>query len=363
MNAVCLLFHAHRAWSLGKYTYFDVGVRHDYFGTEENRLRLEDRIERRYAPALRLLAALLERHRRFAFGLTLSSSLVDQLRRFAPQVLRDVRRVVATGRAEPLATTSHRSLAWEVSPEESEAQVEKHREDLGRELGAEPRLFGGEEIPDVSGLAAGLEARGFRGMMLLGDVSRSVPTDGPFRASTARGLPVTVARIPRLEAPEAVQGDLSCFALDLDASGEDETGAISPASWRLESLASWIDGLAARRDVLFRLPSQAVARRAAPDELPPLVRVRRFENEMQRDAWSRLAALASPAKDEDPANLEDFRRLTSSRQFERMAFGAASDLDAPYETYMAFRHAVSDLERRLAPTSLAAPDRLRQPSA
>ncbi len=120
------------------------------------------------------------------------------------------------------------------------------------------------------------------------------------------------------------------------------------------AFADWVGAISGRRDVSFATPSEAVDRSRPEDRSPGAgVPSARATNELQRDAWERLASL-EPAFADGGAGpeAEDFRRLTSADHFERMtlrpagSFPASRDPDVPYEAYMVFRHALEDLGRR-----------------
>jgi len=368
MKTVCLVLRAHAPYRLRRYTYFDVGRRHDYFDAEtmRGRLGLLDRLC--LEPAATMLGGLLEADPSFRCSLSLSGPLLEQLEAAAPQRLGAFRRLVETGRVEPLDTTSHRCLAWAISWDEVETQAEHQRDRIRRRLGREPAVFGGEDSSDPGELAWRLESLGLRGLLIHGADAPSASPDTPrfYRAPPPGRLPVMV-----LDAPTAsdlsdldrwisgISGDILCLSVDTTMV-ETPDGSM-PRS--MDGLEVWALRALAGNDVRFVTASEAF-REFAPQESLPAAAGNPAPNELQRDARVCLAALEPRVGDAEASSaVDDFRRLTSSDHFDAMSLGARQPAtsrnrgaESPYETYLSFRHAVSDLEGRLArrPTSRAA---------
>ena len=374
MIPVCLAFTAHLPHRLRTYDYFDVGRRHDYFDTEAMARRLARADALCYGPAAGMLARLLDRHPRFSFSLALSGPLLDQLETRSPERLLAFRRLVESGRVEPLSATSHHCLAWAVSPAELETQIRLHRQRVYRDLGREPKVFGGEDPSDAPGLAALAAPRRFSGLLFAGDalapraqrrrlyrvgVSGGVPAmvrDEGLFGEVVRGVsnrrvpqgPPTAEKLDRWIS--AAAGDILFLSMDLETFGRRhprDTGIFA-------LFEAWIGRTLSGGDSHFLTPSEAFARIEAIEALPREAPPARAANELQQDARASLAALESRVRAAGTAPaVEDFRRLTGSDHFDRMALSGggsarAGDVDSPYEAYMAFRHAITDLERRLA---------------
>jgi alpha-amylase len=375
MIPVCLVFTAHLPYRLRAYNYFDVGRRHDYFDAQAMRRRFAGAEQACYGPATARLERLLERHPQFAFSLAISGPLLEQLRALAPQRLFAFRRLVETGRAEPLLGTSHRCLPWAISSAQVERQLRLQRARVGRDLGQEPAVFGGEELRDADALAAIGESIGMTGLLLDGGGPAADPARRRlYRTASREGLPAMVLEKDlvgdlgrRLSdrssgawpvTPEQfdgwisdASGDILCLRMDLSI-----LGARQPrGAGILDFLESWVDVALSHREFRFLTPSGAFQTlRVGEARLPDATRTP-VANEMQRDALDHLAALEGPVEDGvDGEIAEDFRRLTSADHFGAMTLrprdgaGEKSDgFDSPYEAYMALRHALSDLQRRL----------------
>jgi hypothetical protein len=124
-----------------------------------------------------------------------------------------------------------------------------------------------------------------------------------------------------------------------------------------EFFEEWVPLALDRADQRFVTPSQAVAERpaSASPTLPSESAWTQAVNELQQDVLTELAALEPLLEAGEPSAAEDLRRLGSDDTLSAMtllAGGAAAArdgaFDSPYEAYMALRHALTDVRRRLA---------------
>ena len=342
MIRIALVFTTHAPWRLRRYNYFDVGRDHDYFDLEATRRRIAGLDAASLEPAAALLATALARRPRFVFGLALSGPLLDQLALGAPARIPALRALVETGRVEPLSQTSHRSLLWAFSPTELAIQIRGHRDRVERDLGRRPAVFGGEDSGDPAALAALLEPEGFLGRLELGADALELPSD------------------PSAWLSEGADGILP-VRVDLATVGR------ARMAGSLERLGRWIDAASDSSAVRFVAPSEALE---AGGRERPAAPARPAPNELQRDALTALAGLEAPIRAAgDPRTLEDYRRLTGSDHIAAMALPRGADRadgrpspDSPYETYMAFRHALSDLELRAGRADPRRASPLRMPA-
>jgi alpha-amylase len=356
MIPICLAVHAHLPWRLRPYNYFDVGRRHDYFDAEGARRRLARADELSYAPAAALLERLLDRHPRFSCSLALSGPLLDHLASLAPHRLASFRRVVETGRVEPLGATSHHCLSAPLSTGQVEAQLRLQSERVRESLGRAPAVLGGEEPWDAESLGAMADACGLAGMLIpAGALPPGPARRRVYRTSPGDGMAVLLREdLLSVEMPvgrvSETPGEILCVSVDLAIPGP----ATRRESGALEVFEAWVEAALARPEAEFLTASEVFDRFPAHDALPAPPPSAGQANEMQRDARVALANLEGRIGRGAPQSLiEDFRRLTSSDNFEAMALRAgdrreqAGTFESPYEAYMAFRHVVSDLERRL----------------
>jgi alpha-amylase len=172
MLTVCPYFHVHQPYRVKKYRVFDIGNDTEYFnGTDgdlNNRFIIEKVANKSYRPTNKLLKELLDRHPEFRFALSFSGTALDQFEEFAPDVLESFQELVATGRVEILADTYHHSLAFFYSVPEFERQVKQHEKRIKQLFGVKPRVFRNTELSYRNDLAKWCEDNGYLGIMAEG---------------------------------------------------------------------------------------------------------------------------------------------------------------------------------------------------
>jgi alpha-amylase len=371
MSAVCLVLRAHDPWRLRHYNYFDVGRRRDYFDGDTARRSFARLDEVALAPAVETLRALLDEEPMFSCALALSGSLLEELARHAPSRLEEFRRLVSSGRVEPLSASSHRRMSWPCPDWERAADLAAHRDRVARALGREPRVFGGEEPSDPDELARLIAPEGFAG--IVAETSRGrLPESAPARMHDLHptaSVPVLLAdsrasadltrRVSRRPAGSASAADdpdgwispdaddILCVVLDLAALGRNPRREGNDFAF-LRGWASRVLGRGGR----FVTPWEAFASAAPRDPLPTGAFAPPAPNELQRDALAEIRILETSLSSAEPEAAEDFRRLASDDVLDALSLAARAPsrpegAASPYETYMALRFALSDVGRRL----------------
>ena len=170
MLTVCPYFHVHQPYRVKKYRVFDIGEDTEYFndasGTDlDNRFIIEKVAEKSYRPTNKVLKELLDKHPEFRFNLSFSGTVLDQFEAYAPDVLESFQELVATGRVEILADTYHHSLAFFYSVPEFKRQVQKHERRIKQLFGVKPRVFRNTELSYRNDLAKWCEDNGYLGIM------------------------------------------------------------------------------------------------------------------------------------------------------------------------------------------------------
>lgn len=173
MLTVCPYFHVHQPYRVKKYRVFDIGNDEQYFNDEsgtdlDNRFIVEKVANKSYRPTNRVLKELLDRHPEFRFNLSFSGTVLDQFEEYAPDVLESFQELVATGRVEILADTYHHSLAFFYSVPEFKRQVQKHDRKIQKLFGVKPRVFRNTELSYRNDLAKWCEDNGYLGIMAEG---------------------------------------------------------------------------------------------------------------------------------------------------------------------------------------------------
>jgi len=173
MLTVCPYFHVHQPYRVKRYRVFDIGNDNQYFneGGENdlnNRRILEKVAEKSYRPMNAVLKQMLEEHEDFRFALSFSGTVLDQFEAYTPDVLEGFQKLVATGRVEILADTYHHSLSFFYSVPEFERQVAKHAKRIHELFGYTPRVFRNTELSYRNDLARWCEENGYLGIMAEG---------------------------------------------------------------------------------------------------------------------------------------------------------------------------------------------------
>jgi alpha-amylase len=173
MLTVCPYFHVHQPYRVKRYRVFDIGNDTEYFndasGTDlDNRFIVEKVADKSYRPTNRILKELLERYPDFQFNLSFSGTVLDQFEMYAPDVLESFQELVATGRVEILADTYHHSLAFFYSVPEFKRQVKQHERRIKQLFGVRPRVFRNTELSYRNDLAKWCEDNGYLGIMAEG---------------------------------------------------------------------------------------------------------------------------------------------------------------------------------------------------
>jgi len=173
MISICPYLHVHQPYRVKRYRVFDIGREKEYFNDESatdlnNRFIVEKVAEKSYRPMNALLEELLAAHPEFCFSLSFSGTVLDQFEAWAPDVLESFQRIIATGRVEVLADTYHHSLAFFYSVPEFERQVTKHEERVQELFGYTPRVFRNTELSYRNDLAKWCEDHGYLGIMAEG---------------------------------------------------------------------------------------------------------------------------------------------------------------------------------------------------
>lgn len=166
MKSVCLYFQVHQPNRLKRYTFFDIGKDHFYEDDELNRAVLDKVSEKCYLPANRLLTHLLKKYNgKFKVAFSLSGVFLEQLEHHRPDVLASFQEMVATGHVELLTETYYHSLAYMYSKKEFKKQVALQDKKIKELFGHKPKVFRNTELIYYNELAACVEEMGYKGIL------------------------------------------------------------------------------------------------------------------------------------------------------------------------------------------------------
>lgn len=390
MTDIVFYFQVHQPFRLRRYTFFDIGHRHDYFDDEENARILRRVAEKCYRPMNALLLDQIERHAgalRLAFSL--SGTVIDQLEAWSPETLESFVALARTGCVEFLCETSHHSLAALARPEEFARQVAAQSERVTRLFGRRPTTFRNTELVCSNAIAAQVEALGFDGMLaegadpLLGwrsphHVYRTEGTaslklllrdyafsdDIAFRFSNRAWSewPLTADRFAHWLHQLPERSEWVGLFMDYETFGEHQwvdTGIF-------DFMAHLPDAVLADPGFRFLTPSEVLAQRDPVARLDIPHPISWADTERDLTAWlgnpMQLAAQAAlydllPAllAADDPDLMTDWRRLSTSDHLYYMCTKWFSDGDVhkyfspyndPHDAFIAFMNVLDDLSRR-----------------
>lgn len=395
MLSVCPYFHVHQPYRVKRYRVFDIGKDAEYFNEEaagdlNNRWIIDKVAHKSYRPMIATLQDLLDWHPEFRFALSFSGTVLDQFADYAPDVLEGFQKLVASGRVEILADTYHHSLAFFYSVSEFERQVAQHEARIKELFGYQPRVFRNTELSYRNDLAQWCDRNGYLGIMAEGwepvlgwrspnYVYQPVGTkniklllknyklsdDIAFRFGNQgwESWPLSAETYAEWVHSHHGAGQTINLFMDFETFGEhqwEDTGIFA-------FMRSLPQLLLAHPDTTFRTPSETILAHQAVDQVdvPDILTWADTDrdltawtgNDIQRDAISATYALESDImKLDDPVVTERWRKLQTSDHFYYMCTKWFQDGDvhayfspyqSPYDAYIAFMNALSDLQLRV----------------
>lgn len=396
MKSVCFYFQVHQPYRVKRYRVFDIGNDPEYFNdrseSDLNNRRIIEKVARKsYVPATRLILELLRRHPEMRVSYSFSGIALEQLERYAPEALDLFKQVVDTGRAEILGETYYHSLAFFYSRPEFERQVAKHRDMVRRLFGVWPRVFRNTELSYRNDLGQWAESAGYAGIVaegwdpILGWRSPNyvyrpqgaqrtalllknykLSDDVAFRFSSRdwSEWPLTAEKFGQWLS--SADGDTVNLFMDYETFGEHQ--------WEDTGIFNFLEKLPEEvfknPNLAFRTPSEVIVGHDARGEIdmPHIVTWADTDrdltawvgNPMQDAAIGAIYSLEDAVLHRNDAKLlEDWRKLQTSDHFYYMCTKWFADGDvhayfspyeSPYDAYIAYMNALSDLRLRLGKT-------------
>ena len=395
MLSVCPYFHVHQPYRVKRYSVFDIGRDAEYFNYEgegdlNNRFIINKVAEKSYLPTTEVLGELLSRHPDFRFAFSFSGTVLDQFEEFAPHVLRRFQELVRSGRVEILADTYHHSLAFFYSPQEFERQVIKHQKRIKELFDVTPNVFRNTELSYTNTLAKWCEENGYAGIMaegwdpILGWRSPNYlyrPTgcskikvllknyklsdDIAFRFGNRgwESWPLSSDTYAHWIHSHHGNGETINLFMDFETFGEHQwadTGIFDFLRVLPEKLLS-------HGETSFKTPTETIESYDAVGEIdvPHILTWADTDrdltawtgNDIQQDAISAIYNMETDVlRTGDPTLIERWRKLQTSDHFYYMCTKWFNDGDvhayfspyqSPYDAYIAFMNALSDLQLRV----------------
>ncbi len=396
MLTVCPYFHVHQPYRVKRYRVFDIGQDNQYFNdtsdTDLNNRRIIEKVANKsYRPANKVLQELLDTHEEFRFALSFSGTALDQFEAYAPDVLESFQRLVATGRVEILADTYHHSLAFFYSVPEFERQVAMHARRIKELFGVTPRVFRNTELSYRNDLAQWCEANGYLGIMaegwekylgwrspnyvyqpagtskikvLLKNYKLSDDVAFRFGNQAWESYPLSADTYANWIHSHHGDGQTINLFMDYETFGEhqwEDTGIF-------DFLRVLPGTLMDHPHTTFKTPSETILSYDAIGEydVPEVLTWADTDrdltawtgNDIQRDALQKIYDLEAAVLGTGDAYLiEQWRKLQTSDHFYYMCTKWSNDGDvhayfspyqSPYDAYIAFMNALSDLQLRVA---------------
>ncbi|HEY4516573.1 MAG TPA: glycoside hydrolase family 57 protein [Candidatus Paceibacterota bacterium] len=392
MKSVCFYFQVHQPYRVKRYRIFDMGNDPEYFNDRSdadlNNKKIVEKVSKKsYIPATSLLLELLKRHPQMRVSYSFSGIALEQLERYTPEVIELFKRLVETGQVEILGETYYHSLAFFYSPAEFERQVTQHRSLVRRLFGVWPRVFRNTELSYRNDLGIWAEQAGYRGILaegwdpilgwrspnyvyrpkgaekialLLKNYKLSDDIAFRFSSRTWSEWPLTTEKFGQWlgEAP----GDTVNLFMDYETFGEhqwEDTGIFA----FLEKLP---EEILKNPGLTFKTPSEVIASYDAKDEMDVPHTLTWADTDRDLTAWvgnpMQKAAIENLYAMEDDILLrndtkliEDWRKLQTSDHFYYMCTKWFADGDvhayfspyeSPYDAYIAYMNALSDLRLR-----------------
>lgn len=384
MASVCLYFQVHQPFRLRRYSVFDSDPH--YYDEDANAAICRRIANVCYLPANRLLLDLCRQHgNAFRVAFSISGLALEQFDRYAPDVAESFAQLAASGCVEFLAETYHHSLASQFSPAEFAEQVTLHANAITKRFGRRPTTFRNTELIYSNDVARQAAALGFDTMLAEG-VEKPLAGRSPNAVYRSPAGPKVLLRNYRLSDDMTFRfGDKTWDQWPLTADRfaawlEKGTGPCRNLFIDYEAIGEHLGADTGIFEFLSHLPAAVLkdarhhfvtpSEQAATDESPAVLDVPEptswadserdvsawLGNAMQRNAAEELYQLEPDIRaSNDPALLEDWRRLQSSDHFYYMstkyfADGAVhkyfSPYESPYDSYINVMNVLDNLKSR-----------------
>ena len=378
-----------------KYRVFDIGQDANYFNDNSEEKTNNEKIFKKvasksYLPANQVLLELLEKHPEFKVSFSISGVALEQMEMYAPAVLESFQNLVKTGRVELLSETYHHSLAYLYSPTEFRKQVRLHRRKIIDLFNYEPEIFRHTELIYNNNLAQEITDLGFRGILaegadhILGQRSPNfvyqpknlkntglllknykLSDDIAFRFSSKdwSEWPLSAPKFASWVSALNGAGEVVNLFMDYETFGEHQ--------WADTGIFDFLRALPTEilknSDNNFVTVSEAIKKYSPRDEIdaPDFYSWADTErdlsawlsNPMQQDAARKVYSLEKVIlQTKNPDLINNWRRLLTSDHLYYMCTKWWHDGDvhkyfspyeSPYEAFISYMNAVTDLELRI----------------
>jgi len=391
MPSICFYFQVHQPYRLRNYSFFDIGSNHNYFDDLKNKQVLDKVSERCYLPTNKLMLELIKQHEgKFKISYSISGVALEQFATWRPDVLQSFVDLANTGCVEFIAETYCHSLAYIFSKDEFKKQVAEHGKLIEKYFNQKPKVFRNTELQYNNELAAFIEEMGYEAIIGEGvdrilnhrspnfiykapNVSKiksllknyKLSDDIAFRFSNQawEEYPLTADKFATWVHSIAGMGETINLFMDYETFGEHQW----EHSGIFEFLRYMPEYILKHPDFSFKTVSETAEAYPVRDiydchELTSWADTERdlsawIGNPMQDEAIAKiyqLEELVYASKDEKM--IDDWKKMLTSDHFYYMTtkFWADGDVhkyfspyDSPYDAYIYYMNALSDLQVRL----------------
>jgi len=391
MPSICFYFQVHQPYRLRNYSFFDIGSNHNYFDDLKNKQVLDKVSERCYLPTNKLMLELIKQHEgKFKISYSISGVALEQFATWRPDVLQSFVDLANTGCVEFIAESYCHSLAYIFSKEEFKKQVAEHGKLIEKYFNQKPKVFRNTELQYNNELAAFVEEMGYEAIIGEGvdrilnhrspnfiykapNVSKiksllknyKLSDDIAFRFSNQawEEYPLTADKFATWVHSIAGMGETINLFMDYETFGEHQW----EHSGIFEFLRYMPEYILKHPDFSFKTVSETAEAYPVRDiydchELTSWADTERdlsawIGNPMQDEAIAKiyqLEELVYGSKDEKM--IDDWKKMLTSDHFYYMTtkFWADGDVhkyfspyDSPYDAYIYYMNALSDLQVRL----------------
>ena len=387
-NAVCFYLHVHQPYRLSKFSVFDIGKEKSYFDEKKNLEYLSRIVRKSYLPATEILLDTVRKtDGKFRMGFSITGVVMEQLEKHYPEVLENFHRLAKAG-CEIVAESYYHSLSCMHSRQEFERQVKMHDRKVRKLFGVRPVSFRNTELMYNNEIASAVQGMGYSTILAEGH-EKILGRLSPCFVYKARGSDEHVLfrhyklsddvgfRFPHHYLPaeqyadwiSVTPGNVANLFMDFETFGEhhwEESGILKfLARFPIETL---------KKQCVFLTPSEASTQfePLAEVDVPFMTSWADTErdmsawigNRMQQQAISELYKIENIVMQSgSPQIMEDWRKLQTSDHFYFMCTKYFADGDVhkyfnpyetPYEAFMNFMNAVSDIRKRAEAAALGA---------
>ncbi|TAH27285.1 MAG: alpha-amylase [Cytophagales bacterium] len=392
MSSICLYFQVHQPYRIRQYSFFNIGIESNYFDEELNITILNKVADKCYIPANKLMLELIQKsNKKFRIAFSISGVAIEQFEKYRPDVLDSFIRLAKTGCVEFLSETYYHSLSYVYSKPEFERQIELHREKIVEHFNQVPKVFRNTECIFDNQLAEDIYQLGFKGILaegvpyLLQDRSPNqlytnaihskikvllrnfiLSDDIAFRFSNSSWseYPLTANKYTQWLNVQRHSADCINLFMDYETIGEHQ----SKASGIFDFIEHFAKQICSKKGFQFHTPSEICEKYDIEGIYDANYTTSWADTERDLSAWIQntmqqesLNKLYSFREDilslKSKELLNQWSMLQSSDHFYYMstkhwADGAVhqyfSPYSSPYDAYIYFINALSDLEIRIA---------------